>query len=72
MNGEVFMEAQELKQLMEVALRIKETRELLSLSVEEMAKNTGKLFEDDFKSSVLTLHLYTNVPRRLMWTPQTF
>ena len=41
MNGEVFMEAQELKQLMEVALRIKETRELLSLSVDDMANNTG-------------------------------
>ena len=46
MNGEVFMEAQELKQLMEVALRIKETRELFSLSVEEMAKKTGVSVED--------------------------
>ena len=33
MNGEVFEQAQEMKQLMEVALRIKQTRELLSFSV---------------------------------------
>ena len=36
MNGEVFEQAQEMKQLMEVALRIKQTRELLSFSVEDV------------------------------------
>ena len=46
MNGEVFEKAQELKQLMEVALRIKETRNMFSLSVEEMAQKTGVSVSD--------------------------
>ena len=37
MNGEVFEQAQEMKQLMEVALRIKQTRELMGYSIAEMA-----------------------------------
>ena len=41
MNGEVFEQAQEMKQLMEVAQRIKQTRELMGYSVEEMALKTG-------------------------------
>ncbi len=46
MNGEVFEKAEEMQQLMEVALRIKETRELLSLSYEDMAKKTGLSVEN--------------------------
>ncbi len=46
MNGEVFEKAEEMKQLMEVALRIKQTREILSFSDEEMAAKTGVSLAD--------------------------
>ena len=46
MNGEVFEQAQEMQQLMEVALRIKEIRETLSLSVSDMAQKTGMSTSD--------------------------
>ncbi len=46
MNGEVYEKAQEMKQLMEVAQRIKQTRELFGFSVEEMAQKTGVSVED--------------------------
>ena len=54
MNGEVFEQAQEMKQLMEVALRIKQTRELLSLTVEDMAAKTGVTVSDynEYESGV--------------------
>ena len=46
MNGEVFEQAQEMKQLMEVALRIKQTRELMGYSIAEMALKTGVTQKD--------------------------
>ncbi len=45
-NGEVFQKSEEMQQLMEVALRIKQTREILSLSDEDMAQKTGVSVSD--------------------------
>ena len=54
MNGEVFEQAQEMTQLMEGALCIKQTRELLSLTVEDMAAKTGVTVSDynEYESGV--------------------
>ncbi len=46
MRGEVFEKSQELQQLMEVAQRIRQTRELMGFSVVEMAEQTGVSVSD--------------------------
>ena len=46
MNPELYEKVQELEKLREVAQRIRQTRSLVGLTQEEMAKNTGGSLED--------------------------